>query len=53
MKRLWILLVVLSLVFVVFNCQKKAQKPAVEQKIEQPAIVDTTVVPVDTTQVQQ
>jgi len=53
MRRLQVLLVALSLAFVVFNCQKKAPQPAVEQQIEQPAVVDTTVAPVDTTQVQQ
>jgi hypothetical protein len=55
MRRLQVLLVMLSLLFVAFNCQKKAQKPAVEQRIEQPAVVDTTVqqaTPVDTSMVQ-
>jgi len=41
----------LGLLFVTFSCQKK-QKPAAEQQIEQPAVVDTTAVSADTTQVQ-
>ena len=51
MRRLLVLMVMFGLLFVTFNCQKK-QKPVAEQQIEQPAVVDTTAVSADTTQVQ-